>query len=117
MIRQIQHGQNILTAKCTNITQKVGRFSDILIGTLKEIKSVDFAFIDGHHDRDATIEYFNKIKPYLSKDAIVVFDDISWSDGMKEAWNIIQKDTIFKTFEDLKKIGICYLGDKQYDMV
>ncbi len=101
--------ENITKANCNNIIQKIGKFADVLVPLLNEIKLVDFAFIDGHHNRDATIEYFNIIKPYLSKNSILIFDDISWSIGMKEAWEIIIKDKDIKKYENLEKLGICYL--------
>lgn len=104
--------KNINKSQCMNIVQKVGRFQDILENVLVEINKVDLAFIDGHHDEFATIEYFNKIKPYLSSHAIVIFDDISWSEGMKNAWNIIKRDSVFRAYDDMSKIGICYLGNK-----
>jgi len=100
--------ENIKKAKCNNIKQFVGRFQDVLDDILNEIKEVDLAFIDGHHDKKATIDYFNQIKPFLSRNAIVVFDDISWSDGMVDAWEIIKEDSIIKEYKDLKKLGICY---------
>jgi len=101
--------KNIQKANCDNIIQKVGKFNDVLQPLLREIKSVDFAFIDGHHDKDATLKYFKDIKPFLSTNAIVVFDDISWSEGMKESWKTIIRDKDIKKYEDLEKLGICYL--------
>lgn len=100
---------NINQANVTNINQIIGKFDDVLASTLKDIKQIDFAFIDGHRDKDATIRYFGIIKPFLSQNAIVVFDDISWSDGMKECWTEIIKDKDIKSYENLEKLGICYL--------
>jgi len=95
-----------------NIKSYVGRFSDKLPNILPKITPIEFAFIDGHHDRDATLEYFENIKPYLTKDALVLFDDISWSNGMIEAWDIIKKDNSIHTYEDYVKVGLCFMGDK-----
>ncbi|WP_324171535.1 class I SAM-dependent methyltransferase [Sulfurimonas sp.] len=94
-----------------NVNSYVGRFSDVLPEILPNIKAIDFAFIDGHHDRDATLEYFEIIKPYLSKDAIVLFDDISWSKGMTEAWETIKKDDSICSYKDYQKVGLCFMGD------
>ena len=94
-----------------NTNSYVGRFSDVLPEILPTIKTIDFAFIDGHHDRDATLEYFEIIKPYLNKDAILLFDDISWSIGMKEAWEVIKKDASISHYEDYQKVGLCFMGD------
>lgn len=93
-----------------NEAKKLYEFDDVLLSILQSVKEIDFAFIDGHHDKDATIEYFNVIKPFLSNDAIVVFDDISWSSGMIESWEILKKDKKFIKYDDLKKLGICYCG-------
>ncbi len=92
-------------AGCQNVIQKVGRFNDVLPSLLPEISPVDFAFIDGHHDRDATIDYFEKILPYMSEGGIMLFDDISWSRGMEEAWKVITENTNVTVFFDEKKFG------------
>lgn len=99
---------NIQKAGCKNITQIVGRFQDVLKPLLDELGEVNFAFIDGHHDKIATLEYYNMIKPYLSKESIIIFDDINWSNGMREAWGEILKDSSIKESEDLGKLGICF---------
>jgi predicted O-methyltransferase YrrM len=101
--------KNMELLKCSNIVQRIRRFQDILIDVLNQVKQVDLAFIDGHHDKNATIKYYNMIRPYLSKNAIIIFDDISWSEGMKEAWNEISKDKNIAKYENLDKLGICYL--------
>jgi len=104
--------KNILSLNCKNINQYIGRFQDVLPSLLEEINKFSFVFIDGHHDEEATVNYFNQIKPFLSKSAIIVFDDISWSNGMIKAWDIIKNDKIFNSYDDLGKLGICYLGNK-----
>lgn len=103
--------ENILKAECKNIVSHIGKFSDILPNLLEELITIDFAFIDGHHDKDSTLVYFKQIKPYLAKNSIVIFDDISWSDGMKEAWKIIQQDQNIHSVKDLSKLGICFFGE------
>lgn len=99
--------ENIKKANCQNITQVVGRFTDVLQNTLERISSIDFAFIDGHHDKDATIKYYKQILPYMAKGSVMAFDDISWSDGMKEAWEAISSEA--SKCEHLGKIGVCYI--------
>lgn len=101
--------ENIKKAGCANITQIVGRFADVLDETLARIPPIDFAFIDGHHDKDATLKYYRQILPFMSKGSIMAFDDISWSDGMKEAWELISSEAGANKFEHLGKIGICYI--------
>jgi predicted O-methyltransferase YrrM len=88
-----------------------GRFQDNLDRVLKENKPIDFAFIDGHHDEKATISYFQSFVPNLSKKAVIVFDDISWSDGMRRAWDKIVENENVKITVDLRIIGICVLDN------
>ena len=94
-----------------NVHVVSGRFQDILDTVLTENRPIDYAFIDGHHDEKATISYFEKFIPFLSKNSIIVFDDISWSDGMRNAWKNIEKNIVVKISLDLRAIGICVLDE------
>ena len=105
--------QNIETIGLENVRVVAGRFQDVLDEVLNESRPVDFAFIDGHHDEKATMIYFNKIIPFLANQGVVlVFDDISWSSGMKRAWKKIKGDERVKFSVDLRKVGICLMKKK-----
>jgi predicted O-methyltransferase YrrM len=67
----------------------------------------DFAYIDGHHEKLATIHYFNRLSPYLKEGTLVIFDDISWSYDMREAWDTLSERAEFSHTIDLGGIGIC----------
>ncbi|MGH7890574.1 MAG: O-methyltransferase [Thermodesulfobacteriota bacterium] len=104
------------------IAVHAGRFQDTLGGVLHKQGHIDFAFIDGHHDKQATLAYFEQIFPFLTEKAISVFDDISWSKGMGEAWNIIAADERVKASVDLGGVGICLFtnslgGKKSFKVV
>ena len=86
-----------------------GRFQDNLDRVFNENKPIDYAFIDGHHDEKATISYFESFVPNLSNKAIIVLDDISWSNGMRRAWRKIIENENVKFSVDLRTIGICLL--------
>lgn len=92
-----------------NYALHIGKFKDILPDILPTIGTVDFVFIDGHHDRFATKEYFEIIYPYLSEKSIVVFDDIDWSNGMGEFWNEMHHDSRVKVSFDLFRWGVCFI--------
>ncbi len=98
--------QNRAKAECANVVQKIGRFSDVLPALLPEIAPIGVAFIDGHHDRDATIEYFRAIAPSMERGGVMVFDDITWSAGMEEAWRVIKESQNIQVIEESKKLGI-----------
>lgn len=71
---------------------------------------VDYAYIDGHHDEDATVRYFEQFLPHLSANATLVFDDIAWSPGMARAWKRIRHHSRVAAAFDLESIGICLVG-------
>jgi predicted O-methyltransferase YrrM len=115
--------KNFKTLELNNIDLILGKFQDTLENVLVQQKFFDFVFIDGNHDENATIKYFNQIYPYLSEKAIVIFDDISWSQGMKNAWDTIQNDKKVNYAFNLHNIGICLFepegvnkSKKLYDM-
>lgn len=86
-----------------------GDFADTLQPTLEMMESVDVAFIDGNHRRDATIEYFNTILGSCSTTSIIIIDDIYWSEGMHEAWTTIKAHPAVGFSIDLFRMGIIYL--------
>ena len=103
--------ENFKNLGFSRISSRVGRFQDILELVCGEIKPIDFAFIDGHHDEFATINYFKKIFPFLSSKAILVFDDIKWSKGMRNAWKTLTKDNRINFSISLIGLGILIVSD------
>lgn len=92
----------------TNVKVVNALFDEAFDSQFSSLESkVDLAFIDGHHEKTATIHYFDRLVPFLSSRAVVVFDDISWSDGMREAWNVLSKRPEFAHCIDLGEMGIC----------
>ena len=74
--------------------------------------SFDLAYIDGHHEKVATIHYLDRLLPKLKGGALVIFDDISWSADMREAWNLLVNRDTFSHSLDLGVIGVCLLKSK-----
>jgi len=96
--------RNLENLGLTDVKVRVGLFNDTLGPTLKEFGPFDFVFIDGHHDEMATKEYFEHIRSHVSPEAVLVFDDINWSDGMRRAWRYIADSTT--QAYDLRDVGI-----------
>ncbi len=94
-----------------NASIVTGPFHETLKGVLESAKPIDFFFNDGHHDHDAVIQYFNEALPYLSNEAVIVFDDISWSPSMRKAWTEIEDDERVTASIDLQSIGIALVGN------
>lgn len=91
----------------SNISITQGNFDDTLISTLQQ-NNFDFIFIDGNHRKEPTLNYFNKILQQSNEKTIIVFDDIHWSAGMEEAWQIIQQNETITLSIDLFFIGIVF---------
>ena len=69
-----------------------GRFDQTLTPTIERAGSLHYAFVDGRHDEQATVDYFNELEPRVDGQGLLVFDDIGWSPGMERAWAAIRQD-------------------------
>lgn len=94
----------------SNIRYVQGRFGDTLDEALRGMPTVDFAFIDGHHRFRPTLDYTDAVVARAAEGAVFVYDDIRWSDGMREAWEALRQDPRFGIALDLDCIGVCVLG-------
>jgi len=96
-----------------NIEVFIGRFDKVLPNLLEKIKLLDFAFIDGHHNKEATIAYFKQILPFMKRGGgVMLFDDIAWSSGMQEAWKEILESHCYtkaQEFGEVWKMGALWL--------
>ncbi|OAV71121.1 putative O-methyltransferase [Bacteroidales bacterium Barb4] len=104
--------KNFESLRLDNVSVITGRFNDTLPAVLETNHPIDYVFIDGHHDEQATVAYFEYLLPYLSPQSLLVFDDISWSKGMRRAWEKIIRDKNVKLAVDLKMVGICLIEKK-----
>lgn len=96
-----------------NASVITGPFHETYRSVLEAGNPVDFLFNDGHHDHDAVLRYFHEALPYLSEEALIVFDDITWSPGMRKAWTEIEGDERVAISIDLHTIGIAFISRKE----
>jgi len=81
---------------------------DIGIDQLIDEKALfDCVFIDGQHEKKATLHYAERVKPLMSNGSIYIYDDIYWSDDMNQAWKELCYNPNNSETVDLFKIGIC----------
>ena len=93
----------------TNASVILGNFNITLAEKLKEIKTIDLAFIDGNHQEQPTIIYFEQCLEYANNNTIFVFDDIHWSKGMENAWSYIKAHPKTTLTIDLFFVGIVFI--------
>jgi len=92
-----------------NIHAFEGTFDLQLPIVLDQMPKVDFAFIDGNHQYQPTLDYFNKILEKTHEQSVLVFDDIYWSKEMTQAWNEIKRHPKVSVTIDLYRMGLVFL--------
>lgn len=102
--------QNFQSQQLKNIQLTGGDFTKTLTPLLSGVKKIDFAFIDGNHRKQPTIEYFNQLLDHTTTQTILVFDDIHWSAEMEEAWEIIKQHPSVTLTIDLFFISIVFFN-------
>jgi len=96
-----------------NIELHVGNFDLILPDIIAKQPTLDFVYIDGNHRKDATLNYFKWCLPKVTENSLLIFDDIYWSEGMKEAWTEIKNHPDVTVTVDLFWIGLVYFKKGQ----
>ncbi|MBS1747978.1 MAG: class I SAM-dependent methyltransferase [Bacteroidetes bacterium] len=104
---------NFKQLRLANISVEVGNFDDNLSSVIKKLQQVDFAFIDGNHRKEPTINYFHQLLEKSTPSTIFIFDDIHWSEDMEAAWKQIQQHPAVTLTIDLFFIGIVFLRQEQ----
>jgi predicted O-methyltransferase YrrM len=83
-------------------------FDDWFINHSDSHSTIDLAFIDGNHQLEPTVKYFNELLPKLHNDTIFIFDDIHWSHEMEQAWSQIKAHPSVTCSIDLFFIGLVF---------
>ena len=85
-----------------------GTFKNTLQPALTALGQVDLAFIDGHHEEQATQDYFTSIQNYTHSNSVVILDDIHWSTGMENAWAWVKQQPGVTMTIDLFRWGVVF---------
>lgn len=96
-----------------NIQQLIGNFDDTLKPLIDNLPQLDFVYVDGNHQKEATLRYFEWCLPKVHQDTLLIFDDIYWSGGMKEAWAAIKAHPQVTVTVDLFWIGLVFFKKGQ----
>ena len=105
--------ENLNKLSINNADLKVGNFDIVLPQILAETQPIDFAFIDGNHREEATLNYFELLLPALTENSFLIFDDIYWSKGMEKAWEKIKQHPQVTVTIDLFWIGLVFFKKDQ----
>ena len=93
-----------------NITLLQGKAQEVLPNLTKQATHLDLVFIDGHHNEEATLSFFERIKGSLHQGSVVVIGDIHWSASMERAWRQLTQDEMVTLSVDVFHAGILFLS-------
>lgn len=69
--------------------------------------TLDLVFIDGHHEKAATLHYFDRVTAHLRPGSLIVFDDICLYQAMWEAWEQLCRMPGIARALNLGRFGLC----------
>lgn len=104
---------NFRSLDLENVELQVGNFDLLLPAIIEEQAQLDFVYVDGNHRKDATLNYFNWCLPKVHEGSMLIFDDIYWSEGMKEAWEEIKANPQVTITIDMFWIGLVFFRKGQ----
>ncbi|WP_090992060.1 O-methyltransferase [Pedobacter insulae] len=105
--------QNFVALELKNIELQVGNFNERFPKEVENTELLDLVYIDGNHTKEATLNYFMLCLPKVHEGTLLIFDDIYWSEGMKEAWEEIKAHSQVSVTVDLFWIGLVYFKKDQ----
>lgn len=106
--------ENFRKLNLSAIELRIGDFDIVLPQILAEQSKVDFLFIDGNHRKEATLNYFYACLPMVHEGTVLIFDDIYWSRGMRDAWEEIKNHPQVRVTVDLFYIGLVFFKTDQH---
>lgn len=102
------------TFKTQQLELLQGDFKTTLPQALARLKRLDYAFIDGNHRLQPTLDYFEACLNYSHDGTVLVIDDIYWSEEMKAAWKTIQQHPRVTLTIDLFSMGLVFFHKSQH---
>jgi predicted O-methyltransferase YrrM len=99
--------------KAKNIRLIEGDIHKTLSETLAQIPTLDFAYLDAHHDYEPTLKFFKACLAKSHENTVIVLDDIHWSPAMEKAWEYIKAMDEVRQTIDLYQFGLVFLKTTQ----
>lgn len=96
-----------------NVNSIVTEFESYLKNCQLKTENCQLIYFDGNHSKEATLNYFELLLPTISNETVWIFDDIHWSAGMEEAWEIIKKHPKVTVTVDTFQWGFVFFRKEQ----
>lgn len=99
-----------LSQICDRFELIEGTFEENIDKVLQRDQLIDFAFIDAIHTKEFVIPQLDMVVARSSDGAIIILDDINFSESMRECWSIVSNDDRFTSSAALgDRVGILEL--------
>ncbi len=95
----------------SNVEVETGIFKELIPKI--DTSNFDLIYFDGHHEKEATISYFDSLLNKAHNNSIFVFDDIYWSQEMTEAWEYIKEHKSVTVTVDIFHFGFVFFRKEQ----
>ncbi len=104
-----------------NIESVVSTFNDFFQSNINSASTYQLVFIDGDHRSEALLKCYEKLKRYVTKESIIVIDDLYWSKDMTHGWNtLIDKPEVMQSV-DCFHFGLIFFSpdflDKKHHVI
>jgi predicted O-methyltransferase YrrM len=96
-----------------NVESITTEFSSYLKNCQLSTINYQLIYFDGNHQKQATLNYFELLLPTITNESVWIFDDIHWSKGMDEAWEIIKNHPKVTVTIDTFQWGIVFFRVEQ----
>lgn len=91
----------------------VGDFKGELERFHRENIRFDYVLMDGNHQYEPTMDYFDLLVKCMNPNGLIIVDDINWSKGMRRAWQAIKAREDVQVTIDLFFMGLCFVNRQQ----
>ncbi len=91
-----------------NIVLINGNFSTTLPQAIHQTGTIDLAFLDGDHRKEATLTYFEQLLPHMHEESVCVVADIYWSAPMTQAWKQLCSHPAVRLSIDVFGLGLLF---------
>jgi len=108
-IAAIAH-ENFNQLQIKNAEIVIGNFDNIFQQVLNRFVTIDWIFFDGNHRKTPTLNYFYQAVKKINQNTVFIFDDINWSDEMKETWDEIKQHSSVTVSIDIYMMGIVFFN-------
>ena len=101
---------NIRILGTKNINISVDTFMDWLPVMLNQMEGNLLVFLDGDHRGERLLHYCDLIMASKRQKAVIILDDIHWSEDMFQAWRTLTAREGISMSMELFNLGIIFLG-------